>query len=249
MAGMWPLIAAATGLAIITYARKSAAQPMQSSAQFSLSQQGIIEAVRSGRAQFTWAPLPGAPGVSVTTDAIRVDGVLVPVSAATTAAIAEILSGALGKNVVPTTALVEDLIWAGAGVHVEPPLYDPSRPGAADIQVRDTTIREYSALLDRQIERSRSLGASGPIVACVGKSWILSNLAIEHPGRAINYGMYRSDGLYSSVTGGYKLWQQPSWAHSPDHWDYSQTCRLALLEAGASLPNHDGQLRATKLWY
>lgn len=239
---MWELIAtvAAGSLAGRAIALQSSSAPNR------IDQVDILNAIRAGQAVFEWRPLAGYPGVQVMTDALRIDGVRAPVCAQTTAAACELLTSMLGKTVCPSTALIEDLIHDQASFRVVPNLYDPQQQGA-DIQVRDSTVREYSALLDRQIERLRSLGAPDGFVSSAGKSWILDNASVEHPGRAVNYGMIRPDGPYSSVSGRWQVWQQPGWAHDPGHWDYSQTLRLVMLEPGVSVPCHV-VLRAKSLW-
>ncbi len=52
-----------------------------------LTQTEVVQAVKDGRAEFAFTELPGAPGVFVTSDAIKIDGVRVPVTAQTTQAV------------------------------------------------------------------------------------------------------------------------------------------------------------------
>jgi hypothetical protein len=202
---------------------------------WSMSQNDVLQAVVAGRAQFDWIELPNSPGVFVFADAMKIDGVRVPVSAYATDDIAQAL------GVLPTTSMVEDLIQEAATVRVE-----PTPQNFQHIQ-EDAIVRAYNADLDRQIA-----GRSG-LVACVGKSWVLDNVAITHPGRAVNYGMFRHDGPYQNVGASFgktpfKLWQQPSTAHDPAHWDYSQVLRLCKLAPGVRMPSY-GTLQATKLFY
>lgn len=202
---------------------------------WTLSQADVLQAVKDGRAEYTFVPLPGAAGVYVTADAVKVDGVRVPVSARTTQAVCDFL------GVSPTTSLVEDMIHDAAGTVVVPPTADPA------IMQSDAAVRGFSASIDKQIYEAGFRNVSG-IVSSVGKSWILDNAELNVPGRPVNYGLFRPDGPVKSVTGKFRLWQDPGWAHAnPDHWDYSQTLRLVRLDSGAALPALN-RLQVTRLW-
>lgn len=203
---------------------------------WAMSQADVIQAVKDGRAEYSFVPLPGASGVYVTTDAVKIDGVRVPVSARTTQAVCDYLGAS------PTTSLVEDMIHDAAGTVVVPPTVNPdTMPGQAD-----AAVRGFSTSIDRQIYDAGFRNVSG-IVSSVGKSWILDNAELNVPGRAVNYGLFRPDGPVKSVTGKFRLWQDPGWVHNQDHWDYSQTLRLVRLDPGASLPSLN-RLQVTRLW-
>ncbi|MDD5544397.1 MAG: hypothetical protein PHX83_14605 [Acidobacteriia bacterium] len=211
-----------------------------------MSQADILQAVRDGKLEFRWTDLPGVPGVQVFEDAGRIDGVRIPVSARTTAAIAELLSSSTGSAVTPTTPLVEDLIYDWADVKV--------KPLAQDVANMAGSVWAFNASIDRQIAQQTSGRPAWGLVSCVGKSWVLSNMALDHAGYAVNYGFHwplttrtTADGPWLSVNGRSKVFQQPSTRHNPDHFDYSQTLRLARLAAGAALPSHE-PLKATRLW-
>lgn len=211
-----------------------------------VTQDAIIQAARDGRLEYHWEDLPGYDGVQVFGDAARIDGVRVPVSARTTAAIAAILSDVLGAVVSPTTPLIEDILYNTADVRIRPVPQQVDSPQAVQL---------FSRNIDNQISQLTSGRPGWEIVSCVGKSWVLSNLSLEHPGKSINYGLHwpigtatTNNGPWPSVDGKSKVFQQPSWAHNPDHFDYSQTLRLCKLAPGVQLPSHE-PLRATELWY
>jgi len=213
---------------------------------FALTQADIIQAVRDGRLEFRWRELPSHPGVSVFEDAGRIDGVRVPVSARTTAAVAEILSSQLGALVSPTTALIEDLVYNSADVVTRPYAYDVANMGRS--------VPMFNASVDRQIAAQTSGRPGWGFVSSVGKSWVLDNMAISHPGAPVNYGFHwpagtrtTKDGPWPSVDGRSMVFQQPGTRHNPEHFDYSQTLRLCRLD-GVAIPSHE-PLRATKLWY
>lgn len=224
---------------------------------FRLTQSDVLNAARAGRLAYTWVDLPGAPGVQVFEDAAKLDGVRVPVSAETTAAIVELLNVDPGWTVSPTTPLVEDLIYNAADVRV--------RPVAQAVADSSLAVPAFNQSLDKQIAAQAAGPRTRQIVSCVGKSWVLSNMATEHPGHPVNYGFhwplstamsYATDasgnrveaGPWPSVDGKSKVFQQPSTRHNPQHWDYSQTLRLCRLAAGVRIPSHE-QLGADRLWY
>lgn len=237
--GEW-LLMLAVGAAVL-FAGRAAASPsgaiptqapggrIGGTPPWSLSQADVVAAVKEGRAEFEFVPLVSATGVHVFRDALKVDGVRVPVTAQTT----QVLADFLGCS--PTTALLEDMIHEAATVRVVPPTFDYT------IMQSDGAVRGFSRQIDEQVA-----GRAG-LVSCVGKSWVLDNLALDHPGKAINYGLITPSAPYASVSGKFRLWQQPSWAHNSEHWDYSQTCRLCKLDPGAKLP-YLGTLRAGRLW-
>jgi hypothetical protein len=75
----------------------------------------------------------------------------------------------------------------------------------------------------------------GIVVGTTGKDWILDNIALAHPGRAINFGWFLPDDttspwqgvpLYPSPGRNALLIQPASWAHDISHADYSQQCCL-----------------------
>lgn len=210
---------------------------------FRLTQAEILNAALENRLEFRWTELPGYPGVWVFEDAAKLDGIRVPVSPRTTQAIADAL------QLSPTTALVEDAVYNAATVRLKPVAFP-----VADQAEGVASVPDFNADLDRQIAR-QTLGRPGwGLVASVGKSWVLSNLVLEHPGRAVNYGFHwpatttvTSRGPWPSVDGRSKVFQQPGWAHGLDHVDYSQTLRLCRLDSGAALPSHE-PLRINRLW-
>lgn len=255
------LVAGAAGVAgVLALGRRRASSPSSSSSAgsdyvpasytvpgaFVLTQADILQAARDGRLDYRWTDLPGAPGVRVSEDAVKLEGIRVPVSARTTQAIAEILSDQEQANIQPTTPLIEDLIYNAADVKVKPVAFDVKDP---------RSVAAFNASIDRQIVQQTSGRPAWGLVSSVGKSWVIANQAIDHPGKAVNYGFHwpsstptGEQGPWPSVDGRSRVFQQPSTRHNPDHWDYSQTLRLCRLEPGASLPTHE-PLRASRLWY
>lgn len=206
------------------------------------SQADTLAMVIAGKATYRLVELPSSPGVWVFEDALKIDGVRVPVSAGLTDDIARTL------DLIPTTAALEDLIWQDAAVRVYPRTYDPGRLGG-EVLTSEEAVTGFSKYLDEQIA-----GRPG-LVASVGKSWILDNRALGQKGRAVNYGLASplkpnaKEGPWPSTDGKYVVWQQPSTRHDYLHWDYSQTCRLCKLSPGARMPTGAAPLKATRLFY
>jgi hypothetical protein len=187
-----------------------------------MNQSAIVEAVAAGRAEFEWVEL--APGLFVTRDAVRIDGVRVNVTAETAQKCADLLGASL------TTPLLEDMIYEAADFRCSPVLMKP------DGSWRQTL--GHSVGLDRQIVAQ---GTRPRLVGAIGKSWVLSN-GLADPnrhGRAANYGYHSPSAKHRAVSGNTNVWQPLGFAHNIFHTDYSQTLRLAK----GPLPTHEGTLR------
>lgn len=223
------------------------APPKTGSLPFALSslEKDILIAAKQGKLEFKWTTLPAAPDVEVTTDAVKLDGVRFPV----TARLAQWVCDILGDDIRLTTPWVEDFIEEGAVKRVVSPTYDYRKMHTA------AAVEHFNAGLDAQLQGY----GERQLVGCVGKSWVLVRALEMVPGvpspsknatrdgqgmlitdgmpTAVNYGMFRPDGPYTSVTGKYKLWQQPGYAHNIAHWDYSQVLRLCRPRyAGVKIP-------------
>lgn len=206
---------------------------------FVLSQEQIIQAVRDGHAIYAWRELPQVRGLYVFADALKIGGLRVPVTARTTAAIAKILGA------TPVTPLLDDMIHNQCDIRVNPPTQDYR------IAMSNKAVVAFNRSIDQQVEQATK-PAYVPIISSVGKNWVLDNLALSRRGRAVNYGLHMPSARYKSVDGKSRVWQTPGAAHSPDHWDYSQTLRLAQYKGGPvtidRMPSRE-ELRVTRLFY
>lgn len=207
---------------------------LESTKLWLISQSQVVDAVQHGYAIFDWVPVPGVEGLEVFADALRIFDVRVPVTAITTARIAELLDAS------PTTALIEDLIFNTATVRIVPPTWDYR------IMMSCRAVFGQSLRIDAQIAKAGA-PPRGALVSCVGKSWIIDNASVEHPGQAVNYGLHRPDGPYASIDGKSRVWQTPGTIHGPDHWDYSQVLRLCRWRGSGPLPSHQ-PLRTQRLY-
>lgn len=197
------------------------------------TQADYIRAAVRGTLEYVWLDLPGAPGWQVTADAVKLDGHRFPVTARTAQHIADVLGAQL------TTPLIEDMIEGGATAKIISPTIDyriMHKPEASD---------EFNRDIDSQLIKLEA--ARNELVSAVGKSWVLTKHLESEPQAkdggpaACNYGMFRPDGPYMSITGKYKLWQQPSYTHNIDHIDYSQVLRLCRSKSpGLPIPSNDG---------
>ena len=180
-----------------------------------LTQGQILDRIRAGDAVWRWADLPvaGRLVLRVMPDALKLDGLRVPVSARTAQQAADLLGAML------PTALVEDLVWRAAKVRVRP---IPQRSDWWSAHMWEAVEQAHQDIQ----EQLPADVASDALVATVGKSWVLTNELLAHEGRAANYGWHHTGAGFRAVSGSVPVWQPLSTAHNVDHWDYSQTLRL-----------------------
>jgi hypothetical protein len=130
------------------------------------------------------------------------------------------------------------MVFESAALRPEPVLFNPQKVNIAST----AAVQQHSAKL------LAKLGAvSEDALVVAGKSWVLTNQMLKRPGRAANYGLYSASAPHRSVTGAFRLWQPLSFAHDPDHWDYSQLLRLVRRRPGVALPSYDEPLRVFDL--
>jgi hypothetical protein len=200
-----------------------------------MKQLELVSLVTSDQADFTWLPL--AEALEVMAWPVRVAGAFVAVSARTASACAAALTRA-DWLVSLTTPALEDQIYDRARHRPEPVLLDPQR---IDLASGAAIAQHSQQLLTRLATAPRDA-----LVAC-GKSWVLTNELLRHPGRAANYGLFFPTAPHASATGRHRLWQPLSFAHDLDHFDYSQLLRLVRRRPGIPLPTYDPPLRVFEL--
>jgi len=167
--------------------------------------EAILQAVKEGRFEQRWSKLRiGSLELEVGTDALRVDGFRVPVSARLQQWIADEL------DCVLPTVRISDAIWEQAVNRLK------VRTQTPDAQMAFTSrARRHSDGLDQEL-------AGRPGLATAGKDWVLDPVLWQRPGRAANYG-WRSPAGH--------LTQPLQTGHNLDHTDYSQFCRLVRRKA------------------
>lgn len=193
----------------------------------------ILQAVKDGKAQFTWVPLtseiPGYKAVFyVSSDALKIEGVRINVSAYLQQQIADLLDASL------LTVKLADLRFAQAKIRLEP----KTRP----ITSATSAMIEQSAKIDKLLTNPGYSSDKDAIISTVGKDWCISDETLTAPkNRGVNYGWhfagatkfqgvqgYPCDSLEKDKISGMIIYTiQPSAeSHDYNHVDYSQVCCL-----------------------
>lgn len=154
----------------------------------------------------------------VMSDALRLDGCRVPVSAKLSQQLADTLAATL------LTARLADLLYLARKVTL--------LPSPQPIDSSTLASAQHSARIDAMIAAAPQLG-TGDVRQSVGKHWILDNDTLSHgSSSACNYGWHFPGLAFGgstwegAVTPGLRLIQGRGWRHDLTHDDYSQTCVL-----------------------
>ena len=178
----------------------------------------LISAVIEARARFVWVPLAGT-GLEVTADAVRIQGVRVPVSARTAQRVADLLTASDpgGYRVsLPTPELV-DLIYDRAELRPPVVVLDP---GEFDATAWSTAVA-YSYRLDAWLLAQGWM--PNLLAAPVGPDWVLTETLT--PTRACRYGWHDPFGP-----------TQLAWHAGLDEHDYASGLRLVRVPPGCRVP-------------
>lgn len=186
----------------------------------------ILGYVSDGRFQVEYSTIKSSHGeheaeFQVFSDALKVEGIRVNVSAETQQKIADMLGCLL------LTPKLADLMWLQREVTLHP----FPRPITATTEA----MVEHSTKIDAALTK---LGNPRGLIQTVGKHWVVDN---EIPaGKAMNYGWYFEGASFQGIGGEVcatlskdgrgqyiRLIQGRGTAHDPHHVDYSQTCTLA----------------------
>lgn len=185
-------------------------------------------AAKLAAAKLEWAPVQVTPVwmVYVTRDALRADGLRLPVSAAQAQRVADHCGCLL------PTAQILDAIWLAAEHKASP---TPIAPATWQTNP-ESASRQFNLELDR-------LTSHGGLVATAGKSWVLDPLVTKKPSSGVNYGWHSASAPYSALSpAAGRVWQPLASAHGLTHVDYSQTLRLVhptSIFEGARTPTAD----------
>ena len=189
----------------------------------------VVDDVRSGKARAEWADVvsQGEDGtalrITVMRDALKVDGVRVPVNAREMQEIADLLGCLL------LTTKVVDLIYQQAALRFEPVVR------ADGFIVALSSAKRVSGLIDLVIKHHG--GDPGGLIDSIGKYWVLHNHLSDvnelRHGKATvcNYGWLGESAYYPAETKGLKCWQTPGFQHDDNHVDPSQLVRLMKRKA------------------
>jgi len=183
----------------------------------------VLDRVTRGAYDATFAQVTSTiPGHSASfrifSDALKIDGVRVGVSAQLQQQIADLLDCSL------LTTKLADLLYAQRAVTLYP------QPFA----VASTTVAmlREDGLISAALAKAGGVETGG-IVQSVGKHWVITNDLAKHPGMACNYGWNVPAGtkspwegipVYPSVTETSMVIQQPGFMHNLLQFDESQNC-------------------------
>lgn len=204
------------------------------------NQTAILRAAREGRLSLSWVTLPEHSHLEVTAGPVRLDGVIVTVTAQTAQWVADVL------GVMLTTPAVEDSIARSALV------VPPKPPGLPDGSL-DQSLR-YSAYVDEWLAANAPERTASGMLFQAGKVWAITNA--PPAGRVANYGFFaRGPNGFATVTycGSLRVLQPLATAHNASHHDYSQQLRLMRRRGGglpdrSTVPHHEpGGLRVARL--
>lgn len=194
-------------------------------------EQYIYDNILAGNFDAEWVPLEYTSGgrtlkLNVMSDALKVDGVRVNVSAEFQQKLADIFDASL------LTAQVLDLIYIKADKRIDP------QPMAISSSVESMVKHSKS------VDIAAGSLSSGQLVAPVGKHWILDkrleSFSSNKPNRACTYGWHFVGLSYKGIKGystasmlnelspsqRISVIQQNTCGHDLFHTDYSQICQL-----------------------
>lgn len=149
-------------------------------------------------------------------DQLKISGIRINVSAWCQNQIANKLKSHGQSFLLPTTKIYDKMWETGNQI---PPF-----------------TRQISSSTDSMIWHSKSITNYSNVNKlyghiCTGKTWILDNDLLKHPGRACNYGWHIQGKEYKGIKGhknecGQYVIQPKSFVHNKYHVDYSQFCTL-----------------------
>lgn len=162
----------------------------------------------------------------VMSDALKIDGVRVNVTAHTLQLIADEWAAML------MTAKISDLIWHNTEIILEP----RPRPITSSTQA----MIDHSKDIDKQLE---GIDYKGKLLSTVGKDWIIDSVMTRPRfpnNQAVNYGWHFEGNSFQGINGGpnasllrnpetdsyWKMIQTIGSHHDSSHVDYSQVARL-----------------------
>jgi hypothetical protein len=189
----------------------------------------ILQQVQQGRYEADWNPIDSVidghtARFWVMTDALKVDGVRVSVSAELEQKIADRIGASL------LTPKLADLLHEQAEIVIDP--------------LPRSITSSTQAMLDQDQKITKAImaatgspdGAKGAIVSTVGKHWCIDQ-QWNRTTNAINYGWHFQGTNFKGIKGfppeskeprGVSVIQPSSTAHNMRHVDYSQICVLVL---------------------
>jgi hypothetical protein len=192
----------------------------------------ILQCVKDGNYQIEWVPIVSVVGQHkakfwVSSDALKIDGIRVNVSAHLEQQIADIVGASL------LTAKLADLIFDQAQIRIT--------PITRSITASTKIMVEQSQAIDNLLSKQSNY-TGHELVSTVGKHWCIDQILSQKPNRAVNYGWHFTGNDFHGIKGEvcasltkdpitgmyYRVIQGRGTAHDMHHVDYSQNCVLVL---------------------
>jgi hypothetical protein len=183
----------------------------------------VLGAVAEGRFEHTFVPITIEAGghtgtFQVSQDALKIDGVRINASAVLQQHIADLLGAYL------LTPKLLDQMWAQRAVTLTPCPQPIATTSAAMIR--------HSTCVDAKLTQAGG-APSGGIVQTVGKTWVITNTLLEHPGKACNDGWHLERPMGGQIPfdpaptlPDAHMIQSPGYHHDSAWIDYSQLVLL-----------------------
>jgi hypothetical protein len=200
----------------------------------------VLGAIAAGNYEHTFVPLRvGSAVFQVSQDALKIEGVRVNMGAILQQHIADLL----GARLLTPTLL--DQMWAQRAVTLTPCTQAFTESTAAMVV--------HSACVDAKLAAAGGVPPYG-IVQTVGKTWVLDNELLNHPGMACNMGWYLEQRMpnvpfdAAPTLPGAHMIQSPGYAHSANYaGDYSQVGLFVLADGfDATIANGGVALRVLR---
>ncbi len=164
--------------------------------------------------------------IDVMSDALKIEGTRVNVSAQLQQEISDVLDASF------LTAKVADLLHNQAILKADPATM-------VNCPTSTSAMISNSKRIDDYFKRKYENVVDGMLASTVGKLWTLNNATQNKPGIATNYGWHFSGSNFQGITGEpcasllkdrsgmyYRVIQGMGTCHNSEHCDYSQVCVL-----------------------
>jgi len=181
----------------------------------------VLGAISEGQFDHVFVPITIQVGdhtgvFQVSQDALKIDGVRINANAVLQQHIADLLGAYL------LTPKLLDQMWAQRAVTISPCTQPIATTSAAMIA--------HSACVDNKLAEAGGV-PSGGIVQTVGKTWVIANAILDHPGKACNMGWHLEKPMGGDIPfdpaptlPGAHMIQSPGYHHDFAWVDYSQIC-------------------------
>lgn len=185
----------------------------------------VLGAISEGHFEHTFVPLTIRMGdhvgvFQVSQDALKIDGVRINASAELQQHIADLLGAYL------LTPKLLDQMWAQRAVTLTPCTESTATMSTS------TAMIEHSSCIDEKLAQVGGVPPGG-IVQTVGKTWVVTNKLLDHPGKACNDGWHLEKPMGDKIPfdpaptlPSAHMIQSPGYHHDAKWIDYSQCVLL-----------------------